>query len=88
MVNHEDNVHSVTVFRSGNEALIALAKSMLDEADIRYSVMGEGVENLIGIGVVGTGFNPVTGEMQIQVLETDAKQASTLLEGLEDSKPE
>lgn len=84
MTTHEDNVHSVPVFSSGNEAVIALAKSMLDEANIRYNVKGEGVENLIGIGVVGTGFNPATGEIVIEVLSTDAEQAQLLLKDLKD----
>ncbi|CAN5551192.1 hypothetical protein BH10BAC5_BH10BAC5_09450 [soil metagenome] len=83
MATHEDNIHTVPVFNSGNEAIIALAKSMLDEANIRYNVKGEGVENLIGLGVIGTGFNSATGEIIIEVLETDEQQAKLLLKGLD-----
>ena len=84
-MKHEDNRYAVTVFESGHEGLIALAKSMLDEANIEYSVKGEGVENLMGVGVMGTGFNPITGAIQIQVLEENAAQARELLKDLKES---
>jgi hypothetical protein len=84
-MNHEDNSYAVTVFESGHEGLIALAKSMLDEANIQYVVKGEGVENLLGVGVMGTGFNPVTGAIQIQVLEEKAEEARELLKDLKES---
>jgi hypothetical protein len=84
-MNHEDNSYAVTVFESGHEGLIALAKSMLDEAGIEYVVKGEGVENLLGVGVMGTGFNPVTGAIQIQVLDDKAEEARELLKDLKES---
>ncbi|MBS1513453.1 MAG: DUF2007 domain-containing protein [Bacteroidetes bacterium] len=84
-MKHEDNSYAVTVFESGHEGVIALAKSMLDEAGIEYVVKGEGVENLLGVGVMGTGFNPVTGAIQIQVLENRADEARELLKDLKES---
>ena len=72
----------VTVLATGNEAIIALAKSILDEAEIGYFAKNEGVENLIGFGVIGTGFNPVTGPIELQVLEEDEPEARILLENL------
>ncbi|MBX7045060.1 MAG: DUF2007 domain-containing protein [Ignavibacteria bacterium] len=84
-MKHEDNSYAVTVFESGHEGLIALAKSMLDETGIEYVVKGEGVENLLGVGVMGTGFNPVTGAIQIQVLENRADEARELLKDLKES---
>ncbi len=72
----------VTVLATGNEAIIALAKSILDEAGIGYFAKNEGVENLIGIGVIGTGFNPVIGPIELQVLEEDELEARELLENL------
>lgn len=85
-MKHEDNSYAVTIFESGHEGLIALAKSMLDEAGIEYVVKGEGVENLLGVGVMGTGFNPVTGAIQIQVLEDKANEAKELLKDLKESE--
>ena len=86
MENH-DNENLVIVFKSGNEALIALAKSILDEAGIQYLVKNEGVQDLLGIGVFGTGFNPVTGPVQIQVLPGDSDYAGALLNDIGSATP-
>ena len=77
-----DNEKLVTVFNSGNEALIALAKSILDEANIQYLIKNEGVQDLLGIGVFGTGFNPITGPVQIQVLPSNEEYAKDLLKNM------
>ena len=82
-----DNEKLVTVFKSGNEALIALAKSILDEANIQYLIKNEGVQDLLGIGVFGTGFNPITGPVQIQVLPGDAEYATALLNDVSSATP-
>lgn len=62
------------------------AKSMLDAKGISYSIRGEGVQELEGIGSFG-GFNPLFGPMLIQVLEEDAERAREvlrpLIEGIE-----
>lgn len=79
----------VTVFKSGNEALISLVKSILDEANIKYLVKGENLKDLFGFGVIGTGYNPLTGPVEIQVLEENADYASELLKDInEDSSEE
>jgi len=82
-----DHEKLVTVFKSGHEGLIALAKSILDEANIEYLIMNEGVQDLIGIGVFGTGFNPITGPVEIKVLPESVDEANELLKGLEESTP-
>ncbi len=81
-----DKEKLVTVFKSGNEALIALAKSMLDEAEIKYLIKNEGVQDLLGLGVLGTGFNPLTGPIQIQVLPEDEVTAKEILKDVEASE--
>jgi len=82
-----DKESLVTVFKSGHEGLIALAKSILDEANIEYLIKNEGVQDLIGIGVFGTGFNPITGPVEIKVLPEFEEEANELLKGLEESTP-
>jgi hypothetical protein len=84
----QDKEKLVTVLSTGNEAIIALAKSILDDAGIRYFAKNEGVENLIGVGVIGTGFNPVIGPIELQVLEEDEKEAKTLLEKISEEGSE
>ena len=80
----EDHEKLVTVFATGNEAIVALVKSMLDEAKIRYLAQGEGVQDLFGVGVLGTGFNPITGPVVFQVMPENAEYARELLKDVTD----
>lgn len=81
-----DKEKLVTVFKSGHEGLIAIVKSLLDEAEIKYLVKNEGIQDLFGIGVFGTGFNPLTGPIQIQVLPEDEATAKEILKDVEASE--
>jgi hypothetical protein len=69
----------VTVFESGDIALFALAKAALDQADIRYITDGEGLQDLFGMGRIGTGFNLITGPPRIRVTATNAQRARHVL---------
>lgn len=44
--NPEDNVNLVTVYTSANNAIIALVKSMLDEAGIEYLAKGDNFQGI------------------------------------------
>jgi len=79
-MNQESDI--VTVFETGNAALVAVAKSLLDGADIAYNVKNENLQNLIGGGVIGTGFNLVVGPVQIQVKRENVDAARALLSEL------
>jgi hypothetical protein len=79
-----DHQNAVTVFSSGNEAIISVVKSILDEANIRFVIKGENVENLFGLGVIGTGFNPITGPVEFQVMPENVKYAKELLKDVKD----
>ncbi len=63
----------VTILTTSDAALIAVVKSILDEAGIRYFVRGEALQNLLCIK--GAGFNKVA----IQVSQADADIARALL---------
>lgn len=76
-------VDFATIFESGNPALIAMAKSLLESADIQYFVEGEQLQDLFG-GRMVHGFNPVIGATEIQVAEDDVEEALTLLEDMGD----
>jgi len=80
----EDNERLVTVFETGNEAIVAVVKSLLDEAQIKYLAQGAGVQDLFGVGVIGTGFNPITGPVVFQVMPEDAEYARELLKDVKD----
>jgi hypothetical protein len=69
----------VTVFESADLALFAMARAALDGARIRYIVQGEGVQDLFGLGRLGTGYSLVTGPPRIRVIKADAERARELL---------
>ena len=81
----EDKEKLVTVYKTGHHGTIAVIKSILDEAGIEYSVKGEGIQDLIGAGVFGVGFNPITGPVEFQVLEDNEEYAKELLKDVSDA---
>lgn len=83
-----DNDASVEVFASGNPALIAVAKSILDDAEIVYSVWGENTQHLFGFGSIGTGYNLLTGPIRIMVMPDDEESALGLLADVTESGEE
>ncbi|MBK6536765.1 MAG: hypothetical protein WBQ38_00190 [Ignavibacteria bacterium] len=78
----EDHENLVTVYATGNEAIVSVVKSVLDEAQIRYIAQGEGVQDLFGVGVIGTGFNPITGPIIFKVMPEDEEYAKELLKDI------
>lgn len=83
----EDPLDLVTVFATGNPVLIAMAKLVLESADIRFLTKGEGIQDLIGFGRLFGGFNLATGPVQIQVERRDAANAADVLRDIRD-RPE
>lgn len=80
-----DHERLVTVFKTGHEGIVVLVKSILDEAEIQYLAKGEGVQDLFGVGVLGTGFNPITGAVEFRVMPEDVKYAKELLKDVKES---
>jgi hypothetical protein len=72
-----------TVFRTGDPGQIAFIKSLLEDAEIPYSVKSEGVQDLFGIGRLGAGYNMITGPVEIQVRASFLKEAQELLGEME-----
>lgn len=84
----EDKEKLVTVYKTGHHGTIAVIKSILDEAGIQFSVKGEGIQDLIGAGIFGVGYNPITGPVEFQVLEDNEEYARDLLKDVDDSPAE
>ncbi len=86
-MNEEELVPPVTVLETGDPALLAVAKSLLEDAGIEYFAKGEGVQDLFAWGRFGTGFNPIIGPVQLQVAADEADEARERLKDLQ-SPPE
>jgi len=78
----------VTVLKTGDPGLVAVTKSLLQSADIRFMTQGEVVQDLVGWGPVGTGHNPILGPAEIKVRSEDAEDARALLKDLDAGGPE
>ena len=69
----------VTVLETSDPALLAVAKSLLEDAHIPFFAKGEGVQDLFGLGRFGTGFSPIAGPVELQVAADDAAEAHAVL---------
>lgn len=77
------DVELVQVFATGDAALVALVKSLLEEEQIEYMVRGDNLQDLFGAGRAFVGFNPIVGPVEFLVRSEDAAKARELLSDLE-----
>jgi len=81
--DQDDDPHApTTVFESSDPALLAIAKTLLQDNKIYFFVAGEGLQELFVLGRYGTGFNPLVGPARIQVAKENADRARDLLRDL------
>jgi len=76
-----DDVELVPVLATGDAALIALAKSLLESEHIEYLLIGEGLQDLFGLGRV-TGYSFAMGPAEFWVRADDEARARELLRDL------
>jgi hypothetical protein len=76
---HPDTGDVETVFATGDPVLLMTAKALLDEAGIPYFSRGEGTQDLLGLGRLGTGFSLLAGPMEIRVGAERSEEAVQLL---------
>ena len=81
-----DHEHIVTVFQSSNLGLVAIAKSILDGAEIMYVVKGEYLQNVTGTSFPPFSFNPIAGPVEIQVNQDDETAARELLAEIDEEQ--
>ena len=73
----------VLLRKPASEAEYLAVVSALDAADIPCLAKNARVQNLFGMGTIGTGFNLLTGPIQIWVHREDLEEAEQLLVGIE-----
>ncbi len=74
--------HWRCVLSTGDVLLLELAQSILDSEKIRYVVEGEILQDLVGSGRAGLGYNQAAGPAEIWVSEDRADDVATLLKNL------
>lgn len=81
-IEDEPPYELTTVLETGDQSLVAVAKSVLEGAGIPCIARNETLQNLFGWGAVGTGFNAAMGPIRVQVLKEDEAVARELLEAM------
>jgi hypothetical protein len=76
-MNDPDKEKLVSVYTSSNHAIIAVVKSILDEAGIQYLAKGDNLQNTTALSVF-----PV----EFQVMPADVELANELLQDVEVSE--
>jgi hypothetical protein len=71
----------VCIFRTGDDRLVAIARSLLDGEAIPYLARGADLQELFGIRRLAGGFT-VVGSIDFMVRPEDAERASTVLGAL------
>jgi len=77
----EEFVKFITIVKTQNSNLMAIAKSVLEDAGIKYFALGENSLDIIGLGRL-IGFNRAAGSAEIKVSEEDFAEAKELLKEL------
>lgn len=74
-----DDLKLVTVYIPEHEAEHLAILSLLESAGIECYSKNAGVQNLFGLGQIGTGFNVATGPIEIQVSENKLEEAKEVI---------
>lgn len=77
-----EDLDLVTVFKSGDPLLVAMARSLLESAGIPFAASGESMQDLFGK------YSPIVSPVEFQVNREDSKDAALLLKDLEETSNE
>ena len=77
-----DTIELSTVLETSDASLIAIAKSLLEGAEIPFTVRGEYIQDLFGVGRFPGNINVLVGPVGIQVNAQDRDEASAVLQDL------
>lgn len=72
----------VCIFRTGDEGLAAIVRSILDGEGIQYIARNADLQDLFGVGRIGGSFNFAVGPIDFLVSPGDAERARAVLDAL------
>jgi hypothetical protein len=78
-----DDGESVTCMTVANAALLPYIKGILDAGGVGYWVKNDGLQNLLGWGSIGLGFNKIFGPPVVMVRSDQLDYARELLRPFE-----
>lgn len=77
----QHDIELSTVLETSDAGLIAVAKSLLEDAEIPFTVRGEYVQDLFGVGRLGN-VNVLVGPVELKVYAQDKDEALAVLKAL------
>jgi len=75
----------VLIYKTWDETAAAVARSILEDADIACMVKGGLTNDMTGISRLGTMFSSGAAPVEVFVLQSDVEEALPLLEELRES---
>ena len=82
------NVKLVPIFKTTDVTLLPIVRSLLDSAEVRYSVQGEEALGLLPVGAMGSHVSRASLGATIYVAELDAEWVKHLLSEIETDFPD
>lgn len=83
-VEFETRTAMVPVFTARDPATLPVVESLLEANGIPHVVANDLMQDMVGLGRLGTGYNPVTGPPVVRVPEDRADEALRLLRATAD----
>ncbi len=77
----------VVVMATIDEMAVVIARSILDDEGIEYSMGGSGLRKFGGNTFLGANLGPLMGQSMIKVAAEQAREAAELLQGLSGALP-
>jgi len=78
----QPDIELLTVLETSDAGLVAIAKSLLEDAEIPFMVRGEYIQDLFGVGRFPGKINVLVGPVELKVNAQDKDEALAILEGL------
>ena len=82
MARESRNKNDIVVMATVDEMAIAIARSVLDDEGVEYSMGGSGLRKFGGTTFLGANLGPMMGQTIIKVAAPRAREAAELLQGL------
>lgn len=81
-MSRERRDQQIVVLATTDETAVAIARSILEDEGIEYSMGGSGLRKFGGNTFLGANLGPMMGQAMIKVATPRAREAAELLQGL------
>jgi hypothetical protein len=79
----DHKVELVIARQTGNPIEAEVARALLEDAGIPAVIQGAGLQDFLGYGRFGSGYNAIAGPVRVMVRKEDAEQAADVLAAMD-----